>query len=221
MTITIDPALKAACPDLAVGVVEANARVMADDSALWAEVEETLAEMRRTLTLADLPALPPIKALRRAYRAVGKDPTRYRGSQEALLRRVLKGSGLYRVNTIVDINNLVSIESRHSLGTFDLDRVVPPVVFRIGQPGEAYKGIGKDVLNLEGMPLYADAEGAFGSTTSDSERAMIRPETTRVLMVINAFSGTAGLEQTIARAAALLCTYAAADPASVKTAIVT
>lgn len=41
-----------------------------------------------------------------AYRTLGKDPSRDRGSQESLFRRVSQGQGLYTINTVVDINNL-------------------------------------------------------------------------------------------------------------------
>ena len=163
--------------------------------------------------------LAEIKALRQAYRAAGKDPARYRGSQEALLRRILKGSGLYKVNTIVDINNLVSIESRHSLGTYDVDRLAGDVTFRVGRTGETYKGIGKDELNLEFLPVYADTAGAFGSPSSDSQRAMITADTRRIMMVVTAFSGQEGLPRTIERAEWLLRRYAHAE--GVETEIVT
>jgi DNA/RNA-binding domain of Phe-tRNA-synthetase-like protein len=218
MQIAIAPDIKAACPTLALGLIDAQARVCADDSELWAEIAARTDEVRQSLALDDVSGLPEIKALRAAYRAAGKDPARYRGSQEALLRRILKGAGLYRVNTIVDINNLVSIESRHSLGTYDADRLAGAVTFRIGRPGETYKGIGKDVLNLECLPVYADTEGPFGSPSSDSQRAMITAETRHILMVVTAFSGREGLAEVIERAVGLLRRYAEAD--AVNTAIV-
>jgi DNA/RNA-binding domain of Phe-tRNA-synthetase-like protein len=217
MNISIDSALAAACPALALGFITAQARVNDDDGVLWSEITARTDDVRRSIKLDDVSGLAEVAALRRAYRAIGKDPARYRGSQEALLRRVLKGAGLYKVNTIVDINNLVSIESRHSLGSYDADRLAGEVTFRIGRPGETYKGIGKDVLNLECLPVYADAEGAFGSPSSDSQRAMISADTRRILMVVTAFSGRAGLAEVIERAVALLRRYAGAE--AIETAI--
>jgi DNA/RNA-binding domain of Phe-tRNA-synthetase-like protein len=219
MHITIAPELKSACPTLALGIVTAEAHVDADDSELWNEITVRTDDVRRSVALDDVAGLAGIKALRQAYRACGKDPARYRGSQEALLRRILKGAGLYKVNTIVDINNLVSIESRHSLGTYDLDRIAGEVTFRIGSAGETYKGIGKDQLNLEGLPVYADANGPFGSPSSDSQRAMITAGSRRIMLVVTAFSGRDGLEETIARAVALLRRFARAE--AIETRIVT
>jgi len=219
MQIAIDPDIKSACPTLVLGIVTAMARVNADDGELWTEITARTDDVRRSISLDDVSGLAEIKALRQAYRACGKDPARYRGSQEALLRRILKGSGLYKVNTLVDINNLVSIESRHSLGTYDLDRFAWPATLRIGRAGESYRGIGKDELNLEGLPVYADPQGPFGSPSSDSQRAMITAETRRITMVVTAFSGPDGLPQTIDRAVALLRRFAAAD--AIETEIVT
>ncbi len=153
---------------------------------------------------------PPIKALRDAYRALGNDPTRYRGSNEALVRRISQGKELYRVNTVVDINNLITLETLHSAGIFDLDRVQPPIIFRVGQPGEFYSGIGRGEIRIEGLPVFADHNGPFGSTTSDSERTMVRLDTTRILMVVISFLGAEGMDKTLNRAAGLLTKHAAA-----------
>ncbi len=126
---------------------------------------------------------------------LGNDPTRYRGSNEALVRRISQGKDLYRVNTVVDINNLLSLETLHSAGTFDLDRVQPPIIFRVGQPGEIYAGIGRGEIKIEGLPVFADQSGPFGSTTSDSERTMVRLDTTRILMVVISFLGAEGMDK--------------------------
>jgi DNA/RNA-binding domain of Phe-tRNA-synthetase-like protein len=89
---------------------------------------------------------------------------------------------------------LVSLESFVPVGSYDLSRISGQITFRVGAPGEAYKGIGKDVLNLESLPVFCDANGPFGSPTSDSERAMILPSTCDIAMMIIDFSGKADLE---------------------------
>jgi DNA/RNA-binding domain of Phe-tRNA-synthetase-like protein len=211
MQLVIHPSVRAACPQLAVGVILATVAVAAEDVGLEQEIDARSAQLRTSLSVADIASLPEIKALRRAYHALGKDPTRYRGSQESLLRRILKGQSLYRINTVVDVNNLVSIECRHSIGTFDRARIDDAVALRVAAAGETYKGIGRDQLNLEGLPVYADARGPFGSPTSDAERAKITPATKHIMMVINAFSGPSGLAETVDRAVALLRRYAAAE----------
>ena len=59
-----------------------------------------------------------------AYKRLGKDPNRYRPSAEALRRRILRGLPLYKIDTLVDIVNLVSIRSGYSIGGFDADKIV-------------------------------------------------------------------------------------------------
>ena len=83
----------------------------------------------------------------------------------------------------------------------------PPIELRIGAAGESYKGIGKDLINIESLPVFADAAGPFGSPTSDSERAMVSLETTKVLMIVFSFVGPEGLERWMSRASELLCRY--------------
>jgi len=150
-----------------------------------------------------------VETTRKAYKALGKDPARYRGSAEALLRRVVAGKGLPQINAVVDVINLVSVESRLPVGLYDLRHVVGEIVFRAGRAGETYKGIGKYDLNLEGLPLFADTVGPHGSATSDSERTMVTAATNQVLAVIISFGGTEGLDRWAQRMSALLKQYAA------------
>ena len=209
ISLTIAPEFKVKIPNVVVGCITATVRNSQHDMALWQEIEAVAARFRG-VNMDEARKSPPIKALRDAYRALGNDPTRYRGSNEALVRRISQGKELYRVNTVVDINNLISLETLQSAGTFDLDRVQPPIIFRIGQPGEIYAGIGRGEIKIEGLPVFADQIGPFGSTTSDSERTMVRLETTRIMTVIISFLGAEGMDKTLDRAAGLLTKYAAA-----------
>lgn len=108
--ISIRPALKALVPDLALGSVSANVSVVKHNEALWREIDQHLTHLTATMKPEQTNSIPQIAAMRGAYKALGKDPSRYRGSAEALLRRVLSGKGLYQINSVVDINNLVSLE---------------------------------------------------------------------------------------------------------------
>jgi DNA/RNA-binding domain of Phe-tRNA-synthetase-like protein len=165
----IAPQFKAKISTVAFGWIMATVRNSEHNASLWQEIEAAAAPYRG-MTIEAARKFAPIKALRDAYRILGNDPTRYRGSNEALVRRITQGKDLYRVNTVVDVNNLVTLETLLSAGTFDLEFVRPPVVFRVGQPGEAYSGIGRGEIKIEGLPVFADQLGPFGSTTSDSER---------------------------------------------------
>ena len=176
-------------PELAgrvrLGVLELEGvTVREGDPALVAEVERYAAEMRRLHgdgKSGDVPGAADARAL---YKALGLDPTKTRPSSEALLRRVLKGEALYRINTLVDAMNLCSLRAQLPFGLYDRDRIEPPAVLRKGTAGESYAGIRKADVNVEGRPVLADARGAFGNPTSDSARTMVTTATTRALVVV-------------------------------------
>ena len=131
------------------------------------------------------------QAVRAMYRRIGLDPTKTRPSSEALLRRVRKGDRLPRINTLVDVCNWCSLEFQLPYGLYDVAALEPPVVLRIGQPGESYPGIRKDVVNVADRLTLADQAGPFGNPTSDSARTMVTEATTSVLAVIFAPADTA------------------------------
>ena len=216
MKITIDAQLKAKCPRTALACVTAQVEVGAAPLNLLCEMRELEEEILHLPEPRAVLESPQILATRAAYRALGKDPARYRGSAEALLRRVIAGKGLPQINAVVDVINLVSAESRLPIGLYDLAQVNGDVVFRTGRAGETYKGIGKYDLNLEGLPLFADATGPHGSATSDSERTMVTQQTKQVLAIIVDFAGSEGIEKWSKRLAGLLEEHAAGHHCEVK-----
>ena len=172
-------------------VVLEGLEVRAEAEAL---IEEIAAEARRLrdryagVKSAEVPGAADARSL---YKALGLDPTKTRPSNEALLRRVLKGEDLYRVNTLVDALNLSSLRHQLPFGLYDLAQVRPPIVLRKGTPGEAYEGIRKGPVHVEDRPVLVDAEGAFGNPTSDSARTMITLGTKDALVVVYAPAGFA------------------------------
>lgn len=139
-------------------------------------------------SLEDVLNIPLIKEARDGYKALGKDPSRYRLATESLLRRLVKGNKLYRINNIVDLGNLLSIELNRSIAVLDLDKIVGDVYIRIGTKDDIYEGIGRGIINVENIPLYCDEVGPFGSPTSDVPRTMITNETKRILLMVICFS---------------------------------
>lgn len=86
--------------------------------------------------------------------------------------------------------------------------------FRIGKEKEQYQGIGKEIINIEKLPVFADDLGAYGSPTSDSTRAMITDKSKDILTVIISFNGVDGLEDSINLAKKYLIKYANAGDIS-------
>jgi DNA/RNA-binding domain of Phe-tRNA-synthetase-like protein len=206
--LTIDPSLKQKCPRTALGFL--TARVITHPTAA-ALVEEMALRENEILGLPEPRVVlesSKIVATRAGYKALGKDPARYRGSAEALLRRLLSGKGFPQINSVVDIINLVSVESRVPIGLYDLAKVKGDIVFRAGRTGETYKGIGKYDLNLEDLAVFCDEIGPHGSPTSDSERSMVTSATIHVGAILISFGGAEGLDVAGARMSGLLQKYA-------------
>ena len=187
--VSIETELKAKCPRVALACVTAEVETGATPEGLDQELrscEERIIKLPEPKVVLESAA---ILATRAAYKALGKDPARYRGSAEALLRRVIAGKGLPRINNVVDLINLVSMESRLPVGLYDLAHVQGDILFRAGRASETYKGIGKYDLNLEGLPVFCDELGPHGSPTSDSERTMVTLGTKQVIAIIISFAG--------------------------------
>src|SRR5881296_1426170 len=208
MNIQIDADLKKKCPRTALGCLTARVQPGASPVTLLGEMNQRELEIQELPFPRGVLESPQVETVRKAYKALGKDPARYRGSAEALLRRIVAGKGLPQINAVVDVINLVSVESRLPIGLYDLEHIVGDIVFRAGREGETYKGIGKYDLNLEGLPLFADTGGPHGSATSDSERTMVTGATKQVLAVLISFSGMEGLGRWAQRMSDLLKQHA-------------
>ncbi len=216
MKITIDAKLKAKCPRTALACLTASVQPDPSPVALLAEMNQRELEIQELPFPRGVLESPQVETVRKAYKSVGKDPARYRGSAEALLRRIVAGKGFPQINVVVDVINLVSVESRLPIGLYDLAHVTGEIIFRAGRAGETYKGIGKYDLNLEGLPIFCDAAGPHGSPTSDSERTMVTAATKNVLGIIVSFGGAEGLERWAQRMSALLRQHAAAQDVEIQ-----
>lgn len=216
--IHLSEEIKVKCPDLVLGCIQCQVNVGPEDPALSAEVDAYCEELIASMDLAQLKERPKIAATRQAYKILGKEPSRYRPSAEALCRRVLQGKGLYRVNNVVDLLNLVSLRSGYSIGGWDVSRIEGPAVLGIGREDEPYAAIGRGALNIACFPVFRDDKGAFGTPTSDSQRTMVRPETKEFLMVIYGFGYEEGLKEAMEHAVKLLKKYGGAD--SLETSVV-
>ena len=197
MKIIICEDIRQRCPEMTGVAVMATVRNTETNEALWQEIGRFIADYRLRYTTESIKQMPSILATREAYKRCGKDPSRYRPSGEALVRRTLKGNDLYHVSTLVDLINLASIAYGYSIGGFDHDLIVgDTLTLGIGREGEPYEGIGRGTLNIEGLPVYRDQQGGIGTPTSDHERTKITLGTTRLLSIVNGYDGDK--EQTLA-----------------------
>ncbi len=190
MNIIVSNEIESVCPQFVGAAVEAQVENTPYCVALWEEIARQGEQYRQTLTTESLKQLSGIAATRRVYKACGKDPSRYRPASEALIRRILQGKALYQIDTLVDLINLASIRYGYSIGGFDADKIAgDQLTLGIGRKDEPYEGIGRGLINIEGLPVYRDAEGGVGTPTSDNERTKITLGTTHLLVLINGYDG--------------------------------
>ena len=175
---------------------------------LWLEIESFINEFRKNNKIKDINKFAPILATRNTYKKLGKEPNRYRPSGEALRRRILKSVDLYKINTLVDAVNLISLKTGHSIGGFDASLIQGSLELGVGQKDEKFEAIGRGFLNIEFLPVYRDSVGGIGTPTSDEERTKINNNTNKFLMLLNAYSGSEGLDDAIEYSKNILKKYA-------------
>ncbi|MBN2595312.1 phenylalanine--tRNA ligase beta subunit-related protein [Labilibaculum sp.] len=209
--IEIEAELKQICPSLRLGIIQCRVNTKEECTDLWQTINESTINIQEKLAIAGIKDIPSINSSRKGYRAVGKDPSRYRLSAESLLRRIVNGKGLYKINNVVDLLNLVSIKSGFSIGGYNADKIEGVVRFGIGKADETYEGIGRGILNIDRLPIFRDDLGAFGSPTSDSLRTQINENCQNFLMIIISFQAEKALPEAMDLAIALLKKHAEAE----------
>ncbi|MBQ8706744.1 MAG: hypothetical protein IJ523_01505 [Succinivibrionaceae bacterium] len=199
--VSIDSRLFGVYPDIRLGLLFFQADVGPSSQAFWTHMDQdVLPKVRNEVEGKNWDEIAGIRGSRAVYRAFGRNPGRYRVSSEALIRRVRRGDELFHINSVVDVNNLISVESGLSVGSYDLGRIRGGVTLRKAEAGEGYRGIGKEFLDMENMLALADDDGIFGSSMSDSTRAMVTLEARDIMVVIYCFEKEIELEKLLEEA---------------------
>lgn len=194
MKISISNEVYTICPRAALGVLSYRATVVPSTQELITLFEDVVATLFREYSIEKIAQNPHITATRQAYKALGKSPHDYRNAAEAMLRRIVQGKGLYHINNIVEVNNLISITSGYSIGSYDTNQLKGNIELRRAESGAHYDGIGKASINIEYLPTLYDELGAFGNPSSDSRRAMIKPGEHDIVTIFYSFDGAEELE---------------------------
>lgn len=205
--VVLSKDLKEKVLDYCLAVMSFEIKIEGTSDSLKDEIRKVENEVIKDLTLENLLKQPRIEAARVGYRRLGKDPSRYRLATEALLRRLIKGNGLYFINNAVDIGNILSVRTQRSVAVLDEDKIIGDILIRIGEE-EPYEGIGRGNINIKNIPVYCDQIGPFGTPTSDTPRTRITEQTSNVLLFITSFNGKDGLEEDVAMAKELFTHFA-------------
>lgn len=209
MQIKISEEVKNLVPSCALGVIVYRAKIEKASDELTEYFNSVTDEIESKYETKDIAEMPHIRPTRAAYKALGKDPHSYRSAAEQMLRRIILKKGLYHVNNAVDINNIISVTSGYSIGSYDTEQLKGDVTLCRAPEGTHYKGIGKDTYeyNVEFLPALFDDDGCFGNPSSDSQRTMLKNGEREVLFIFYAFDGKDGLEEWMDETERLLSEY--------------
>ncbi|MFC2101310.1 B3/4 domain-containing protein [Bacteroidota bacterium] len=216
MDITVSPIIKKKCPNLILGCIIANVVIEKYNKDLWEVINNSLSKIK-SIDIEEIKEINAIKSSRNAYKILGKEPSRYRLSAEALHRRVIRGLGLYQISNVVDIINLVSLNSGYSIGGYDLNKIQGNIFLDTGKADESFDAIGRGLLNIENLPVLKDNSGPFGSPTSDSARTMITNSTSKILLVFFNFGNHSDMNKVMEETEKYLVEYANASDVLVYT----
>jgi len=181
-------------PDYRVAFVVAEGLTIAPErpAALDALIAQREEAARARWGGTELSQTPGIAAWRAAYKGFGIRQTRYRSSVERLVKNVLAGRSLARVNTFVDLYNAVSLAHVLPLGADDLDKVTPPFTFRYAREGDSFVDMAEEGNTPEapkpGEVVYADAAHVLCRRWNwrQDARSLITPQTARAIVTVQA-----------------------------------
>ncbi|MGA9288471.1 MAG: phenylalanine--tRNA ligase beta subunit-related protein [Anaerobacillus sp.] len=182
--ITLAPSIKTTCPNFKMGyaiyhniVVEKSPQMVRGRFQFYQET------MMMDLEQTDLVTFPAVSEWRSVFKNFGVDPSRYRPSSEALLRRLKKGSSLPTIHSAADINNLLSLQYKIPIGIYDLDQVKGDVTIDVGDNTISYEGLNGREISLDNKIHSHDRNGPFGSPVVDSKRTAVTEETNQAIQL--------------------------------------
>jgi DNA/RNA-binding domain of Phe-tRNA-synthetase-like protein len=188
MNLKIDAKLKTRFSDLTVRLLQVNCvKIQKRDAELEQFKVEVMKQVRKEYSLDTLKDQPVFRAYRDFFWRVKIDPTKNRPAAEALIRRILGGKTVPRINTLVDAYNLASIKSRIALATFDTDKLECDLLMRFAEEGETFVGIGMEKpLVLKGGEIVISDEEKLVAVYPyrDADNTKVTEETKSVTIVV-------------------------------------
>lgn len=187
MKFSINPEMFAKYPRMRVGYVVAeftNSKTHPDVEQLKSGLQQALKE-RYNIDPSNFSAHKAIDVWSEVYKNFGVKPKEYPSSVTSLVRRVVKGQGIWNISTVVDLYNCHSVMGLTPMGGYDLDKVSGDIQIRCGVEGETFLGLGaKETVAVKpNQVVYVDNDGVICWLWNhkDCQRTMITSETSRAV----------------------------------------
>ncbi|MGE5701224.1 MAG: B3/4 domain-containing protein [Clostridia bacterium] len=186
MNVTIHPEVGQRMPGFSLGVIQYKGTSVSETPKMvQGRINLFVESLRLDHSLEAITEIEGVRGWRAGFKKLGIDPSRYRPSSEALLRRLLQGNPFFWVNSAVDVNNFISVHHALPLGIYDLANLAgPTITCRIGNPSDKYEGLNGRDMEMEGKLLLSDETGPFGSPIVDSVRTKVTESATNLVQFL-------------------------------------
>lgn len=177
-------------PDLRIGIAGIRGvEVTKGNPDLESLKNKIVNEIQKRYSGVELGVNKRIQAYRTIYRSFGVDPNSRNPSAEALIRRIVRGRGLYNINNIVDVYNLSSAEVAIPMAAYNTSAISFPIELRFAHQGELHYPIGatEPTILQEGELVYADQKNIICQDFNyrDSDLTKVTSETKDIILFVD------------------------------------
>jgi DNA/RNA-binding domain of Phe-tRNA-synthetase-like protein len=185
LNITIDTSITEKVPEFKVGIITyRDITVSSSPQMIKGRLQLYQESIALDLDITPLADYKGISEWRKVFKQVGMDPSKYRPSHEAMLRRIAKREFLPTIHSAADINNFFSIQYGVPIGIYDSKHITGDVKITLGQSGDSYDALNNRTIDASNKMVSADDIGPFGSPFVDSKRTAVTDETTSALQIV-------------------------------------
>ena len=223
MEVAISDQVRTAYGGLRLAFVEIHGmEIGADSTKVTDLLNETSERISKSITLEAVKDRPDFRAYRDFFWRLGVDPTKTRPASEALIRRILKGSSIPRINDFVDAYNIASIGTGVPIAAFDLGTIDADVTLRFSDPGEEFLGIGMSSSRMleQGILIMSSGEDVIAVYPyRDAEESKISLETVDAVLISCGVPGISveNLTEAAGRARDFVISICGGHPSKIRT----
>ncbi|MBM6616995.1 B3/B4 domain-containing protein [Bacillus suaedaesalsae] len=184
MKVTIDPSVLSKVPDFKIGVIiYEDITVSSSPQMIKGRFQLYQESISFDLEERPLSDYKGVKEWRSVFKKLGMDPSKYRPSHEALVRRIAKKDFLVTIHSAADINNFFSLQYGIPIGIYDKEKINGDIVIKLGQENEQYEGLNNRNIDANQKLISLDNSGPFGSPFVDSRRTAVTEQTTSAIQI--------------------------------------
>jgi DNA/RNA-binding domain of Phe-tRNA-synthetase-like protein len=190
--ITISDDLKNRYPGIKFGYIITNNIVVQEENDKLEKIKRNIEKEIREKELEYYKNDGNIKGWLDLFREMELNPNKTPPAQYALIKRIIKGNPIPKINTIVDIANVMAAKSRLPVGAFDIEHIKDKIELRLSMSGEKFHPLFSD--EFEEVPpnevVYSDSEKIFSRYSKDCDETKITDKTKSVFFVIDGTKDT-------------------------------